>query len=81
MKVDHECEEDHLCCCSMTALEPNEDCPVHAAGPYPPRCGICGKFIKRRESEANDAKFDRHLNEASKIVAKWPEWKRNLLMD
>lgn len=43
----HECHEDNSCCCSMQALEPDEECPVHGFGEWPPRCGICGRFIKR----------------------------------
>ena len=45
--VRHVCAEGKTCTCSMLALEPDEDCPVHGAGPYPPRCGKCGRFIKR----------------------------------
>ena len=47
--VRHVCVEDKTCTCSSQALEPDEACPVHGLGPYPPRCGKCGKFIKRRE--------------------------------
>jgi hypothetical protein len=32
----------------MTALEPHEDCPIHSLGEWPPRCEICGQFIKRK---------------------------------
>jgi len=42
----HVCRESRTCCCSLTALEPDEDCPVHG-WPYPPRCEICGQFMKR----------------------------------
>jgi hypothetical protein len=45
--VRHVCSEDKTCTCSIQALEPDEECPVHGAGPYPPRCGKCGRFIKR----------------------------------
>lgn len=44
--MKHICQESKSCCCSLQALEPDEDCPVHSAGPWPPRCGQCGKFIK-----------------------------------
>ena len=43
--VHHVCAEDKTCTCSMQALEPDEECPVHGAGPYPRRCGQCGRFI------------------------------------
>ena len=33
------------CECSLTALEPDENCPVHGLGEYPPRCGVCGRFM------------------------------------
>ncbi len=41
----HICRESHTCCCSVLALEPDEDCPVHAQGPWPPRCEVCGRFM------------------------------------
>jgi hypothetical protein len=44
-KMAHVCAESRDCCCSTTALEPNEDCPRHGAGPWPIRCGECGKFL------------------------------------
>ena len=42
----HECVEDDTCICRQDAAEPDEKCPVHGAGEWPPRCSICGKFIK-----------------------------------
>ncbi len=27
----------------------------------------------------NDAQFRKHLEDASRLVASWPEWKRNVL--
>jgi hypothetical protein len=43
----HECRRSSTCCCSMSALEPDESCPIHGAGEWPPRCEICGKFMRR----------------------------------
>lgn len=43
--MNHVCKEDKTCMCSILALEPDEDCPVHAQGPWPPRCGQCGRFL------------------------------------
>lgn len=34
------------CTCSVIADEPADDCDVHGAGHWPPRCE-CGKFVKR----------------------------------
>ncbi len=42
---EHECKEPDTCCCSLTALEPDEDCPVHGIEPWPPHCVFCGKFL------------------------------------
>jgi hypothetical protein len=53
----HICQESHSCCCSLTALEPDEDCPVHAAGPWPPRCEVCGHFMPYK------AKWDANMEE------------------
>ena len=50
MSEPHECRESKTCMCSLTALEPNESCPVHGWGEYPPRCCECGRFLKRERS-------------------------------
>lgn len=42
--MEHICKESKTCCYSL-ALEPAENCPQHGAGEWPPRCGICGKFL------------------------------------
>lgn len=49
--IDHFCKELDYCICGQTAIEPNEDCPVHGAGTYPKRCTICGRFLKNENSE------------------------------
>jgi hypothetical protein len=43
--MKHKCQEGRSCCCSITALEPDDDCPLHGY-PWPPRCEICGRFMK-----------------------------------
>jgi hypothetical protein len=47
----HEHRRPHTCACSIQALEPKETCPIHGSGDWPPRCEICGKFMKRKENE------------------------------
>jgi len=49
----HQCRESDVCSCSLTALEPDERCPIHDAGIWPPRCAECGRFLpwKWRERE------------------------------
>ncbi len=42
----HVCQRSDTCSCSITDMEPNEECPVHAAGEWPPRCEKCGRFMK-----------------------------------
>ena len=44
-KHNDECKVIHYCRCSMLALEPNEDCPIHGCGPYTEKCGYCGRFM------------------------------------
>lgn len=44
----HECREGQTCICNVSALEPNEDCPIHGY-PYPNKCEICGRFIKTKK--------------------------------
>jgi len=39
--------------CDLMALEPNEDCPIHGHGPLPPRCMICGRFMKWKKYNKN----------------------------
>ena len=47
----HICHESKTCCCSLQVLEPDEECPVHGWGEYPPRCEICGRFVKIKSLE------------------------------
>ena len=47
--MKHKCKQLDYCICDISALEPNEECPVHAAGIYPPRCMICGRFMKYKK--------------------------------
>ena len=48
--VPHVCHELDYCVCNSMALEPDEDCPIHGGGTWPPRCCECGRFIKWEES-------------------------------
>jgi hypothetical protein len=48
---DHECREGRSCVCSIQALEPDETCPVHGCGEYPPRCYECGRYFKQEMTE------------------------------
>lgn len=43
---EHVCKRLDFCTCWPLALEPDEDCPIHGHGPLPPRCCICGRFMK-----------------------------------
>jgi len=46
---EHTCADYfHGCTCSIIADEPADDCDVHGAGHWPPRC-ICGKLVKWKE--------------------------------
>ncbi len=47
----HICQESDTCSCSITGYEPNEQCPIHGAGEWPPRCHRCGRFIQRHEPD------------------------------
>jgi hypothetical protein len=47
----HICVESKTCVCGITADEPDEKCPVHGAGEWPPRCCICERFMKRDEGD------------------------------
>lgn len=42
----HKCRRSTTCTCSIIADTPNEDCPIHGHGEWPPRCVICGRFMK-----------------------------------
>lgn len=41
---EHICKRIDYCICSSIADEPNENCPIHGHGEFPPRCIICGRF-------------------------------------
>lgn len=42
---DHRCRESTTCTCYLLATEPDEHCPIHGQGEWPPRCGECGRFL------------------------------------
>ena len=42
----HICKESKTCVCYLLGLEPNENCPAHGLGEWPPRCGTCGRYLK-----------------------------------
>ena len=44
--MPHVCRESKTCTCYQLALEPDESCPQHGAGEWPPRCAVCGHFMK-----------------------------------
>lgn len=50
----HECKESTTCTCYILADEPNEECPQHGGGEWPPRCGECGRFLKREALNETD---------------------------
>ncbi len=47
----HKHKRPGMCCCSVQELEPNEDCPIHGCGEWPPRCVVCGQFMKWYRNE------------------------------
>jgi hypothetical protein len=44
--MKHTCKRVEYCLCSSIADEPNEECPFHGWGEWPPRCMRCGRFMK-----------------------------------
>jgi hypothetical protein len=42
---DHVCRRPSTCICSIQAIEPKEDCPIHGSAEWPPRCETCGRFL------------------------------------
>ena len=47
----HTCAEDDTCTCSIVALEPDEHCPTHGYGEWPPRCATCGRYMQREDAK------------------------------
>jgi hypothetical protein len=43
--TQHRCERANTCCCSISALEPDDECPIHSGGEWPPRCATCGRLM------------------------------------
>lgn len=64
MSKTHKCVESTSCTCSISALEPNDNCPVHSSGNWPPRCEICGRFM-RYDSRIKLANNDQASKETS----------------
>lgn len=43
----HVCSVGNSCICSITALEPDEFCPIHSGvSQWSENCHICGRFFK-----------------------------------
>lgn len=55
----HECRESTVCQCRMDADEPDERCPVHGAGMYPPKCAVCGRYMRPNRQEVDRAERSR----------------------
>ena len=51
---EHTCKEIDYCICSSQALEPDEQCPKHGGGVWPPRCMYCGRFMKWKTKTESD---------------------------
>jgi len=49
--LSHICHESKTCVCDILALEPDESCPQHGMGEWPPRCAVCGRFLKFKNYE------------------------------
>jgi len=47
----HKHKRQDWCNCSSSALEPEDSCPIHGQVEYPPRCYLCGQFLKREKYE------------------------------
>jgi hypothetical protein len=47
MNKQHTCRQSRTCICSATALEPDEQCPIHGVD-HPPRCETCGRYVKAK---------------------------------
>lgn len=45
MKDKHIHKKSDVCTCSLLAMEPDEQCPIHGY-PWPPRCAECGQYMK-----------------------------------
>jgi len=56
-KQNHKCQRPTTCCCSVAGLEPSEECPIHSGGEWPPRCELCGQFMKWRGNETLSNRF------------------------
>jgi hypothetical protein len=42
---EHTCHRNRSCTCSIQGLEPDDDCPIHSDGEFPPRCCVCGRLL------------------------------------
>ncbi len=51
MMKDHKCKPATTCTCNRSALTPDESCPVHGSGEFPPRCAECGKYLSYKIEE------------------------------
>ena len=43
--TDHKCRAMTGCICWTGDLEPDDNCPMHGSGAWPPQCEVCGRFL------------------------------------
>jgi hypothetical protein len=51
MRREHVCKEPRYCTCSIVGVEPDESCYIHGVSEWPPRCEICGRYMRRKQAE------------------------------
>jgi hypothetical protein len=69
--MKHDCKVIDYCICSSQALEPDENCPIHGYGIWPPRCMHCGKFMKwPHPAECTDHEWIKFENEYENWVCR-----------
>ncbi len=49
IQESHPCRESTTCCCYGAVDDPSPDCPVHSMGSWPPRCEVCGRFLRWKD--------------------------------
>ena len=52
--INHICKESTTCSCDIMGFEPDDFCPQHGGSreTWPPKCEICGRFIKQRKEDS-----------------------------
>ena len=63
---EHTCQLPTTCLCRVDASEPYWHCPVHGEREFPPRCELCGQYMRIPHNMFDDQTKNRFMSNVMK---------------